>query len=108
MKQSIWISYDLGIKGDYPGLYRWLDSHKAKECGNIIAFLSYEYKSNLIKEIIVDLKKAIEFKNGDRVYIVYTESKEGKQHSLGRFIVGNRKSSPWFGYAPMDENIPDT
>ncbi|MCK9423465.1 MAG: hypothetical protein M0Q38_12795 [Bacteroidales bacterium] len=108
MKKSVWISYDLGIKGDYPGLYRWLDSHKAKECGNNVAFLSYEYKSDLIEEIKVDLKKAIEFKNGDRIYIVYNELKESKQHSLGLFIIGNRKSSPWVGYAPMDENIADT
>jgi len=34
MKQTIWISYDLGLQGDYPGLYRWLDLHKAKECVN--------------------------------------------------------------------------
>ena len=108
MKQIIWMSYDLGIKGDYPGLYRWLDSHKAKECGNSVAFLNYEYKSDLVEEIKLDLIKTIEFKNGDRIYIVYNELKDGKPHAIGRFIIGNRKSSPWVGYAPMDENIADT
>ena len=35
MKTStIWISYDLGVRGDYEGLYAWLDSHGAKECGD--------------------------------------------------------------------------
>ena len=27
MKKAIWISYDLGIGGDYDGLYRWLANH---------------------------------------------------------------------------------
>ena len=31
---TVWISYDLGIRGDYEGLYAWLDSHRAKECGD--------------------------------------------------------------------------
>ncbi len=30
----IWLSYDLGIQGDYPSLYEWLDKHQAKECGD--------------------------------------------------------------------------
>jgi hypothetical protein len=25
MNKTVWISYDLGIKGDYPGLYRWIE-----------------------------------------------------------------------------------
>ncbi|MBK8883947.1 MAG: hypothetical protein IPN67_16675 [Bacteroidales bacterium] len=62
MQEAIWISYDLGIKGDYPGLYRWLDSQKAKECGNSCAFLRYSFKSNLRTELKADLEKNISFK----------------------------------------------
>ncbi len=26
MKKALWISYDIGVRGDYEGLYAWLDS----------------------------------------------------------------------------------
>jgi len=42
MKKAVWISYDLGIKGDYQGLYSWLDDHDAIECGNSVAFIQFE------------------------------------------------------------------
>ncbi len=107
-KQSVWISYDLGIKGDYPGLYKWLDIHKAKECGNSVAFFKYEYSTNLIDELIDDLKKSVEFKNGDRVYAIFKyKNDENKVSTAGRFIIGNRKASPWEGYAPLDDNLLD-
>lgn len=107
MKQSIWLSYDLGIKGDYPGLYKWLDSHKAKECGNSVAYFSYEYKTDLKAELKADLSKNIEFKNGDRIYIIANLPKDGKVQTFGNYLIGNRKASPWEGYAPIDENITD-
>jgi len=107
-KQSVWISYDLGIKGDYPGLYKWLDTHKAKECGNSVAYFQYEYSTDLITELIDDLKDSIEFKNGDRVYAIFKrKNEENKTSTVGRFIIGNRKASPWEGYAPLDENTLD-
>ena len=31
ISKAIWLSFDLGIGGDYPGLYKWLDNHKAIE-----------------------------------------------------------------------------
>ena len=34
MKHFVWISFDLGVKGDYEGMYAWLDSKDAKECGD--------------------------------------------------------------------------
>ena len=37
MKKFIWLSYDLGIGGDYESLYSWLDNHEAKECGDSVA-----------------------------------------------------------------------
>lgn len=107
-KQSIWISYDLGIKGDYQGLYRWLDIHKAKECGNSVAYFKYEYSSDLIAELTNDLKNNIEFTNGDRIYVVFlVENDDGHKSTAGQFIVGHRKSSPWEGYGPSGENILD-
>ena len=40
-KQVIWISFDLGIRGDYENLYAWLDEHGAKECGDNFASIIY-------------------------------------------------------------------
>jgi hypothetical protein len=108
MKRTIWLSYDLGIKGDYPGLYKWLDSHKAKECGNSIAYLNYEYKSELLPELLEDIKTNIDFKSGDRIYLIANVSNEsGTQKVSGTFIIGNRKASPWEGYAPVEDNVSD-
>ena len=33
-EQMIWLSYDLGVDGDYENLYAWLDHKEAKECGD--------------------------------------------------------------------------
>jgi hypothetical protein len=43
MKQRIWLSFDLGIKGDYQSLYKWLDARKARECGDSVAYFTFEY-----------------------------------------------------------------
>lgn len=103
MKKSIWISYDLGIKGDYPSLYSWLDKKKAVECGNSIAFLLYECEKDLIAELKNELEKELEFSNGDRIYVIYKQDDKIKGH----FIRGGRKMSPWTGYAPTFENLFD-
>lgn len=107
MIKKVWLTYDLGIKGDYPGLYRWLDIHNAKECGNSVAFFSYEYENDLFIELADDLKKNIEFKNGDRIYIVSNVIIADEKKVVGKFIIGNRKASPWEGYAPADDNTFD-
>ncbi len=46
MKASIWLSFDLGVLGDFEGMYEFLDSHGAQECGDSLATFSYEYKKN--------------------------------------------------------------
>lgn len=33
----IWLSFDLGVSGDYEGMYAWLDDKRAKECGSSVA-----------------------------------------------------------------------
>jgi hypothetical protein len=108
MKRTVWLSYDLGIKGDYPGLYKWLDSHKAKECGNSTAYFIYEFKSEVSTELAEDLKINIEFKSGDRIYIIANISKDTEPPKIsGKFIIGNRKASPWEGYSPVEDNVSD-
>ena len=70
MKIRVWLSYDLGIKGDYESLYSWLDKQKALECGDSIATFFWEDVEN-IKE----------------------------DNNTGSFIVGKRKAAPWDGYS---------
>ncbi len=106
-QKSIWMSYDLGVRGDYPGLYRWLDSKKAKECGNSVAFFNYEFETNPLDELKEDLEKNVDFKSGDRVYIIIDILLDKEVRTGGKFIIGNRKASPWEGYAPVEENKID-
>ncbi|MDR1984181.1 MAG: hypothetical protein LBQ28_05095 [Prevotellaceae bacterium] len=106
MKQSIWLSYDLGIKGDYSGLYQWLDSLNALECGNNVAFfkITINKDENLIEKLKSEICQNIEIKNGERFYVVY-KKEDGKY--AGKYIFGNRKANPWEGYkqTPSSEDI---
>jgi hypothetical protein len=109
-KKAIWISYDLGIKGDFPGLYAWLDNNEAKEAGNSIAFLNYEFNgtdTKLLSTLKKDLEKNVAFKPGDRVYVVRMRLDKGVQKISGKFIIGNRRASPWEGYGQKDTDISD-
>lgn len=38
MEKSYWLSYDLGVGGNYDKLYGWLDDHNAVPCGDSVAF----------------------------------------------------------------------
>ena len=108
-KSVIWISYDLGVRGDYEGLYAWLDRHDAEECGDSLAFISYEYKGSLPEFLEADLKKAFNVNDRavgrTRVYVIYKDDESGT--FKGRFIFGHRKAAPWAGYAPADAEIAD-
>jgi hypothetical protein len=110
--KGIWISYDFGLKGDYSGLYKWLDNHKAIECGIGLAFIKYEVISEssdfkIVDEISEKLKESVKLSKSDRVYIIWKDDIEDKVK--GRFLNGNRKQSPWEGYGNLsDVQITDT
>lgn len=96
MLKTVWLSYDLGVKGDYSNLYRWLDDAKAVECGDSLAYFRLEVPdtdalSDFIKK---ELEANVTFAKTDRIYIIW-KTKEGS--NKGRFIVGKRKASPWQG-----------
>ena len=97
MKKSIiWLSYDLGIKGDYPGLFTFLDTHNAKECGDGLATFEFEWNLDLESELSAQLKGSISFAPSDRIYLIYRDRKEMKNR--GKFIVGKRRvTAPWNG-----------
>ena len=100
--KAIWLSYDLGIGGDYPGLYKWLDNHEAFECGNSVAFFQYQIDRDQLDRlpqiIFEDLKGGLDLRSGDRLYIVYRGSDGASTSVKGCFIYGRRKSNPWEGY----------
>lgn len=96
--EAIWISYDLGAIGDYEGLYAWLDSHGAKECGDSVAFLrQYEYTGDLPESLRRDLGEAVRLVKHNRIYVAYQDA-SGKLK--GKFLFGRRKRAPWEGFAP--------
>ena len=108
MEKALWLSFDLGVKGDYESMYAWLDNHQATECGDSVAFLKYKVRDDsaegLPRELTKDLKSSIEFKKPDRVYVAYL----GDNTTLkGRFIIGRRKAAPWQGYgdAGTEEDV---
>jgi len=96
-KKVFWLSYDLGIKGDYTGLYTFLDSVNAKECGDSIAFFQKDYGSDFLSAITKEIEKYVKISKTDRLYVIYIESKTNK--AKGKFLFGARKRAPWEGYA---------
>lgn len=90
MKKLIWISYDLGVKADYQGLYAWLDNHGAVECGNSIAALEYEQAGALTDDLHKDLTDSIALAKHDRIYVIWREERKVK----GKFIIEKRKAAP--------------
>ena len=97
MKDGIWISYDLGLRGDYPRLYAWLDDHKAKECGDSIAYLRYEHSGNLLAELKKELLPLVKDNAAARLYVVRTQ-KDPIAGTRGIFIAGKRKAPAWSGF----------
>jgi uncharacterized protein (UPF0128 family) len=109
-KVRVWISFDLGVKGDYEGMYSWLDAREAKECGDSVATFLYELHSDNIEieDILNDIKNDIE-KNVDldpkknRVYVIA----HVKDNIKGIFIFGRRRNAPWVGSADTGEQGDD-
>jgi hypothetical protein len=105
MTSTIWLSYDLGVRGDYEALYTWLDSHTAKECGDSLAVLSYKYEGSLVDVLKADLRKIISVDKRSRIYVIYRDRIANK--NKGSFLFGGRRSPPWTGYASADDGTID-
>jgi hypothetical protein len=104
-KSAIWISYDLGVQGDYSSLYAWLDTHGAKECGDSLAFLNYEYSGPIKQQLVDDLKQVMTIDKRTRIYVIYREADTNK--NKGAFIFGGRREPPWTGYSPKGVGAVD-
>ena len=84
-----WVSFDLGLSGEYEELYAWLDRQEARECGDSVAtFRSIKSREQIEKE----LEQVVNMKRKPRIYII-------DRHKGGGFFIGKRRVAPWTGYA---------
>ncbi len=104
MRHFVWVSFDLGVKGDYEGIYRWLAQHDAKECGDSVACFWYEHPDELLQDLKRELGASVELTAKSRVYVIRLV--EGRMK--GTFIYGRRRNAPWVGFADSGEEIEDT
>jgi hypothetical protein len=107
MAHRYWISFDLGLQGDYEPLYSWLDQQDykevgdregARECGDSVAtFISEKSRDAVAREIKSRLGKQ---QLNARIYVISLDKG-------GRFVVGSRKLPPWKGYAAVESDSGD-
>ena len=100
---SIWLSYDLGVQGDYEGLYSWLDDHQAKECGSSVAYFKYEFQGDLTDSLRNDIQDAVSLNKRSRLYVIFKEAGRVR----GAYLVGRRKAGPWEGHGTNGEGTDD-
>ena len=107
MEKTYWLSYDLGIGGNYEKLYGWLDDHKAKPCGDSVAYFQYSYNQgeNPDEALKKDLLGALDLKAGNKLYIIRKNDDTNK--IMGTFIYGKRNAAPWEGYGSDTEEEVD-
>ena len=87
--QRVWLTFDLGVRGDYDGLYQWLDEHKAVECGNGVATFEFDFGSPKLPSIASIMPML------------------DNLSPAGVFLFGSRKQSPWDGFANQGKPEPD-
>jgi|SRR5579864_1395824 len=104
MKAWVWMSFDLGVRGDYSGMYEFLDAHEAKECGDSVGYFAFDYKKDFLGEFLKELKQKVAFDKRSRVYLIYPKA-DGKHKA--KFIIGGRKSPPWAGHAQSEDDEED-
>jgi hypothetical protein len=98
-KKSFWLSYDFGLRGNYSGLFNFLDNYNAIDCGNSLAYFVYANPDQLeiekvIEKIKAELKSVVNPAESDRIYLIWRDDTKVK----GRFIFGSRKQGAWVGY----------
>ena len=98
MTKRVWLSYDLGINGDFESIYTWLADHDARECGDSLATFMFEYKSDLPGELRRQLEQSVTLRPRNRLYVIW----EDERGMHGRFMAGKRKTPPWSGFGSKE------
>jgi hypothetical protein len=104
MTHFVWVSFDLGVSGDYDGMYAWLDRQKAKECGDGVACFSYEHEGDLLPDMRSDLQSNVSLNKKSRIYVIHLVTGRMK----GSFIIGSRRNAPWAGFAGVGDETEDS
>jgi len=108
MKKAVWLSFDLGVSGDYEGLYKWLANHHAIECGESLGFFHYESKAKnvdaMLEELTKDISENVTVSKKTRMYVVY---RSDEQKAKGKFLFGNRRQPPWTGYGEEEQTVDE-
>ncbi len=104
--KQFWLSYDLGIDGDYDNLYRWLDEIGARECGDGLCSFKLDVGNLEASEAVLQTikKRKVKLRNKDRLYLIW---RKPNTFVTGKFIYGQRKNGPWTGYAVRDADIAE-
>jgi hypothetical protein len=100
-KTRYWISFDLGLMGDYSHFYEWLDSQDAQECGSGLASL---VSSQTRDQIIAEIQSILKGSPRARAYLISIQP-DGRFG--GKFVAGGRKAAPWAGFAVHATNVVD-
>src|SRR4051795_480352 len=93
----VWITFDLGLDGDYKGLYAWLDAHDANGCGESVAVLTYHCEGSIPDRIRDDLGTSIGIDADTSIYVIYRDL--ATNENRGAFIFGERRVAVWNGCA---------
>ena len=104
MKSRIWLSYDLGVRGDYEGMYAFLDEFDAKECGDSTSSCMFPYNRDLLAELKAAIKKNVTLGPRARIYVIFP-GPNGK--FKGKFLFGRRKPPVWAGYSGQGSDEED-
>jgi hypothetical protein len=104
--RRVWMSFDLGVQGDYEGLYAWLDRQEAEECGDNVATFLFRYRGDdAAVDVLSSVKKAVTLTKRSRIYVSRSDG-DGKAY-VGKFIYGKRKVALWKGYAATGPDEDD-
>jgi len=107
--KSIYINFDLGLRGDYDRLYSWLDSMKALECGDSTALIQKTFENddhNYIYDFLRnEINQKVGIKPSDGIYISFIGS-DGQLK--GKFLFGGRKRALWEGCAVNGDGVEDS
>jgi hypothetical protein len=93
----VWITFDLGLDGDYKGLYAWLDAHDANGCGESVAVLTYHCEGAIPDGIREELEASVRIDGNASIYVIYRDP--ATNENRGAFIFGERKAPVWNGYS---------
>jgi hypothetical protein len=93
-----WISFDLGLMGDYSHFYEWLDAQNAEECGSGTAAI---VSSKSLEEIVGEIRDVLKETPRARAYLL---SKLPDGRFGGKCVMGGRRKAPWAGFAVRASN----